>query len=346
MPIITELKTENNSISFELVNNIDTPMKIGLANAIRRTIISDVPTYCIDKSSIKFYDSYNEFTILNDEFLIDRLILIPFISDLEDIDYDNIVISCKKENMEENLINVYVKDFICKNSQTNETYDISKLCRYPEILFSKLANNARISFDCKLTKNTSEHRGAGFSPVSACSYMFKKDDKMIKDLAKDMNESDKQKFMTHNSQRTYEKNEIGEPKIYQFYYESIGFYDCFKILNMSLTILIDKFRNISNEFKNPESTIVSHCINKDDFYRFDILNVNETLGEPLQLYLSSNENVFYAGYIIEHPLKKSLLLKLKLKENNTLENVLLCINDTIELIIQILEQCVSDIQSK
>ena len=344
MSIITNLKVEDNSISFELINNVNNPMKVGLANSIRRTIISNIETYCIDKNSIKFYDSYNDYTILNDEFLIDRLILIPIISDLDDFDYENIIISCKKENLEENIISVYVGDFIAKNSKTNEIIDINKLCKYPNILFSKLINNSKISFECKLTKNTSEHKGAGFSPVSSCSYEYKPDMNKIEELTSKMDNIEKQKFMIHQYQRHYERNEIGEPKVYKFYYESIGFYDCIKILNLGLNILLNQIKKISDEFKDPESNIVKHDINIDDFFRFTISNVNETIGEPLQLYLSTNENVFYAGYIIEHPLKKSLTLKIKLKENNTIENVLICINNTFELLIKILNQCIKDIE--
>ena len=344
MSIIKNLKLEDNSISFELYNHISSPIKISLANSIRRTIISSIDTYCIDKNSIKFYDSYNENNILNDEYLIDRLILIPIISDSEDIDYDNIIISCKKENMDENIIGIYVRDFVCKNSITNTIVDINKIFKYTDILFSKLINGSNISFECKLIKNNSEHKGSGFSPVCACVYQYKQDVKKIEDMTSNMDEKTKQKFMIHDAQRIYERNEIGEPLVYQFYYESIGFYDCKKILKFGLNILMDKLRFISNEFKKEDSTIVKQEINMDDFFRFTILDVNETIGEPLQQYLLYNENVYYAGYIIEHPLKKCILLKMKLKENNTIENVLLHIDNTFEYIINLLNKCLIDIE--
>jgi DNA-directed RNA polymerase subunit L len=343
MSIITDLKLDDNSILFEVNNNINNPIKIGLVNSIRRTIISNIETYCIDKNSIIFYDSYNENNILNDEFLIDRLILIPIVSDLDDIDYENIVISCKKENIEENIISVYVKDFICKNTLTDEIIETSKIFKYIDILFSKLINNSSISFECKLTKNTSEHRGAGFSPVSACSYQYKQDIKKIQEMCIDMDEVSKKKFMIHDAQRIYQRNELGEPQVYTFYYESIGFYDCKKILNLGLNILINNFRFLSNEFKNDNSDVVKHDTNIDDFYRFTILNIDETIGEPLQSYLLINENIYYAGYVIDHPLKKSLFLKIKLKENNTLENVLSHIDNTLEYLIKLLTICINDI---
>jgi len=344
MSIISNLKTENNSISFELINDIKNPVKIGLANSLRRTIISNIDTYCIDKNSVIFYDSYTDYTILNDHFLIDRLILIPIVSDLKDIDYEKIIISCKKENLEENIISVYVEDFVCKNSETDEIIDTNKIFKYPRILFSKLIHNGKVSFECRLFKSTSENSGAGFSPVSACSYEFKPNMKRIVENIADMDAESKKKYMIHEYQRFYERNEIGEPMVYNFYFESIGFYDCKTILNMGLQILIDKFRFLSDEFKNSESSIVNHETNVDDFYRFTILDVNETIGEPLQLYLSIDKNVYYAGYIIEHPLKKSLSLKIKLKENNNIENVLLIIDSTFELLIKILNFGLKDIE--
>jgi DNA-directed RNA polymerase subunit L/DNA-directed RNA polymerase alpha subunit len=344
MSIITNLKLDDNNITFELNNNINNPIKISLANSIRRTIISNIETYCVDKNNITFYDSYNDYTILNDKFLIDRLILIPIISDSDGIDYENVIISCKKENSEENIISVYVSDFVCKNSVTNESIDNDKIFKYPEILFTKLINNGSISFECKLIKDISEHGGSGFSPVTACSYQYKPDMEKIEENTANMDIATKQKYMIHDYQRVYKKNELGEPQVYQFYYGSIGFYDCKKLLKIGLNNLIDNFRFISDEFKNPESTIVIQEINNDDFFRFTIVGVNETLGEPLQSYLLNSDNTYYAGYIIEHPLKKAILLKMKLKENNTIENVLIQIDNTITNIITLLDQCVKDIE--
>ena len=52
-------------------------------------------TYIIDENSIKIYSNTS---ILDNQFLIHQLKLIQIISNLDDVDYDNLIISCKKKN--------------------------------------------------------------------------------------------------------------------------------------------------------------------------------------------------------------------------------------------------------
>ena len=122
MPIISNFKIENNIATFDLNNN-EKDIKISLANSIRRILISEIYTYAINEKKVNFFDTTEESNcILNNEFLKHRLALIPIVSNLN-IDYDNIIISCKKENTDENMMSIYVKDFICKNNHLS-----SKLC--------------------------------------------------------------------------------------------------------------------------------------------------------------------------------------------------------------------------
>jgi DNA-directed RNA polymerase alpha subunit len=107
--MISNLIIKDDQINFELNNNSE-QIHISLANAIRRSIISNVYTYAIDINKTIFFENTS---MLNDEFLNHRLSLIPIISDQININYENILISLKKKNDEEEMINVYVKDFIC-----------------------------------------------------------------------------------------------------------------------------------------------------------------------------------------------------------------------------------------
>ena len=102
-------------------------------------------TYIIDENSIKIYSNTS---ILDNQFLIHQLKLIQIISNLDDVDYDNLIISCKKKNEAENVEGVYVKDLVC-NNVTND-----KIFKYPEILFAKIKNNQEIIFEAKLIFNT------------------------------------------------------------------------------------------------------------------------------------------------------------------------------------------------
>jgi len=343
MSFVTDFNINNDLLTFNL-NNSSKKIKISLANAIRRIILSDIDTYTIDENQITFFDNTS---MLDTEFLKSRLALIPIISNIENFDYDNIRIGCKKENNDEHMISVYAKDFYCKDIIKNETIEITKIINYPDILFAKLAHNQNFSFECKLKKDNQTNGGASHCAVSTCVYTFKIDNVMTEEMTKEMNNVQKRSFMTQDAQRVYERNEIGEPNIYQFVIKSIGFYSSKEILLFSIELLLNKLILLKKEFRETNSKKISFIDNGDslDFFYFLVDDENDTIGNLLQCYINNNQNVFYCGYVIEHPLKKNFLLKTKLKENNDYENIILVIEQSIDEIINILNDVNDNIKS-
>jgi DNA-directed RNA polymerase subunit L len=342
MSYISNFKIEDDLLSFDLNNN-KKDVKISLANAIRRTIISDIHTYAINEDKVIFFENSS---MLNNEFLKHRLSLIPINCELEDVNYDNLLISCKKTNYEENIVSVYVKDFIVKDIVTNENIDIMQIFKYHNILFAKLQYNQSISFDAKLIRNNLEYGGSVFSPVSVCMYTFKTDEKMIKSITENMVESEKKRFFTQEVERVYAKNDIGEPNAYQFSIEDNGFYQPKTILFFGLEYLIKRLNNVKVELRNKKSKKISLVHNDDnpDFFEFLIDHENETVGNLLSTYMTYYDNVFYCGYVIEHPLNNNILFRIKLKENNTLENAISLIEECIVMLIVILEKIIEELR--
>jgi DNA-directed RNA polymerase subunit L len=336
MKFINNIKKNEDSISFDLNNN-SKEIKISLANAIRRTIISDIETYIIDPNKVVFYENNS---ILNNEFLKHRISLIPVISDIENIDYENIIIECKKNNDDENIISVYVSDFVCKDEKTGEIIDNSKLFKYPKILFAKLKLNQYISLEGKLTKNNPTNgNDSAYMAVSKCVYTFKIDQKEVKSITNNMSKEEKTSFLTQENERVYERNEIGDPNVYEFIIDSIGFYEPLKIVHKGFDYLIKHLENVKNEFLNTKSNIVQHIESEDlnsDFYDFLMDNENDTIGNLLTSYLMSNSKVNYCGYVIKHPLRKNIVLRIKLNEENTLDKNVEVIIKMIDYIIDLL----------
>ena len=336
MSFITNLSIDdkNNRISFSLKNN--DKIKISFANALRRIMISNVYVHIMGKTT--FYDNNS---MIDNEFLEHRLKLIPINCDYidsisknyENI-YENIVISCKKQNENnENLISVYPSDFVCKIGDTE--LENSKIFPYPNILFGKLKMNQKISFESRLVKNNQEYGGSFYEPVAQCVYTFNIDEKKSNDMMSTMTEEEKAKFSTLDIQRVYTKTSSGEPESYNFDFISIGFYPCIYILKKGIEILTNKLLFIKNEMKKNNSVKVYIYQNKENinFINFDINDENDTIGNLLSTYLTANNEVFYAGYIIEHPLKKNFILKVQLKENNSVENIILKITEIIDLLL-------------
>jgi DNA-directed RNA polymerase subunit L len=344
MALINNLKINDDFISFEIKNNLN-KIKNSFSNAIRRTIINDIHTYLIDYNSIVFFE---DGSMLDKEFLKQRLILIPIISNT-DLNYENIIISCKINNEDENIKSIYVNDFVCFESSKNKIIDNNIIFKYPKIIFSKIENNEFLSFEAKLIKNNSKNGGAFFSPVSECIYTFKIDDKKVSDITKNFNKDEIKSFKTQDIERIYEKNTNGDPNCYLFKIESIGFYDVLTTVLLGIDELIKKLVLIKNEFNNIEkSNKISILENNNnplttsgglnpDFVNFSIDDENDTLGNLLSTYISDYKNVLYCGYLIEHPLKKNIVLRIKLDKNNDLENIIKVIIENIDLIIDLLK---------
>ena len=340
MSFISNIKTNNDLFSFDLNNN-SKELKISFANALRRTIISDIYTYAIDNKSIIFYENTS---MLNNEFLKHRLTLMPLISNLENINYDNIVISCKKTNNGENIENVYISDFVCTENE-NKIIDNSIIFKHPNILFAKLKNSQFLSFECKITKNNAYYGGSFFSPVSICLYTFKLDDKKVDEITKEMDAPQKTTFLTQDVERIYKKNDLGEPYVYQFQIESIGFYESKDILLLGINSLKERLNSLKIELRNKKSKKISILDNDEhpDFFEFLIDHENETIGNLLSTYITYDPNVFYCGYVIEHPLKNNIIFKIKLKTNNNLDSSIKVNEDMIIYLITLLDKILSEL---
>lgn len=343
MPYLKNLIIDHDICSFDL-DNSSSEIKISLANAIRRTMISNIETYIINPENTTIHENNS---IYSNEFLKHRLSLIPIVSNISNLQYENIIISCKKINNDEVVENILVSDFTAKNIEDNSIIENNNLFKFSNILLAKLKTNHFISFECKLTKNNAENGGSFFSPVCGCTYTFKIDDKEVNKITKDMSLKDKNSFMLEDNERIYEKNKIGAPMVYKFNMEMTGFYDSKSTINIGINTLINKLTILSDNFNDLEnSNKIRQRNNDDNFYYFVIDDENETLGELLSTYVMDNKNIFYCGYVIEHPLKKNILLKIKLKDlvmNEDINNIVKIIIDTNNYLIEILNKIIGDI---
>lgn len=342
MSYIKNFITDNDICKFNL-DNTSSDIKISCTNAIRRILISNIETFIIDPNNTTIYENNS---IYSNEFLKHRLSLIPISSNINKLQYENIIITCKKKNIDEIVENIFVNDFVVKNIEDDSIIPNENFFKFPNILLARLKTNHFISFECKLVKNNAERGGSFFSPVCGCVYTFKINDLEVEKITKDMEPKDKNSFMLEENQRIYEKNKIGAPLIYEFTMEMTGFYDSKTTINKGLEELINKLNNVSVEFNNLEnSSKISQRNNNDDFYYFVIDDENETLGELLSTYIMDSEDVFYCGYVIEHPLKKNILLKLKLKDiskNLEIKNIVSVITKTTDYLVKIVNKLIID----
>ncbi len=305
-----EDNTPNNTIIFDLVN--EGSVFVALASGLRRTISSNIGTYCMDMNQCTFYENNS---ILNNEFLKHRLNLIPVFSNKE-FDYDNIKVRCKIKNENEMMMSVYPHQFEITDEKSGTQIKPEDFFPYPNILFAKLKYNQYFSFECGLSYNSQEIGGSFHCPVCTCIYTYKIDEKQVAELTKSMDEESKATFLLEESERIYYRNKKGDPLYYEWKLESNGFYPVEQLFPIGIQELKRRMQLFEKELDNPNSLKIEwkNHPNQESMFELHVQYENETLGEIISNYINQLPNVIYAGYLIPHPLKKILVFKVSVEE--------------------------------
>ena len=330
MTYIKNSKLSENSLIFE-IDNKSNNFKISFLNALRRIILSEINTWSIDENKTEFIENNS---ILNNEFLKHRLSLIPIISN-KDVKYENLVISCDVKNEEESIKSIYVSDFEINNEIMNEKYKIEDFIKYPKILFAKLQNNEYFSFNASLSNNSPKESGTQYCPVSTCVVTFKNNENDLKDDLKKIEKDLQESFIINNKEKIYEKNNKGDPLIYEMKIESIGFFDTKTIMEKGLTILEEKINLYEENIKDFEL--------QNGFYILTIDNQNDTLGNLISSYINDDKDIEFSGYIIEHPLYEKICIKIK--TNVSKDNLLKIISKRNEYLKELIQSLKKEIKS-
>ncbi len=338
MSYLSNIQKKDNFISFDIKNK-DDKIFTALVNGIRRTILSDIETWCIDMRQVNFYENTS---VLNNEFIAQRLSLIPIRNDLKDINYESINIECKKKNEEEEIIGVYARDFIVTDKESGQVIDNDKFFSYPGVLLANLKYSQDIYFDCKLIKKSVANGGtSAHCPVCTCVHTFVFDEERYKIDTKDMSEEEKNAYF---NERSFQRNKYNQPVLYNMNVETIGQFEQTDIVIKGIDALKTRIEKFIYDLKTRNERIEVHLDNVyDNIHEITVKDETDTLGNLITLYFGLNENVDYSGYVIRHPLRKELLIKIKLVNNNTLENIIELFEETKKEIFKILDQMKSDL---
>ncbi len=334
MSYIKNIVKDDFEIEFD-INNGDSKILPSLVNGLRRTLISDIPTWCIDGERVLFLENTS---VMDNEFLAHRLSMVPVRCDLKDIDYDSIFLKCSKRNENDELEGVYVRDIEVLEKKSGNLIENGDFFPYPDILLVKLRLNQSVSFEGKLELNSVSNGGGSIhSPVSSCVHTFKVDENKVREKTKNMSEEQKVKFDVMDKEREYIKNDREEPGEYTLKFESLGFYKPDEVVQFGLVKLMERLDRFYTDLVNKNERVE---IYEGDVFP-DILNIvvhedSDTLGNLISSYTNLKPNVAYAGYVIRHPLRKNVLMKFKLKEDNTEEKIIELIGEVIGEIKNIL----------
>ena len=316
---------------------------VSVVNAVRRTILSDIPmvVFDTDKENIEF--SVNTCKLHN-EILKQRLGCIPVhIRDFDGI--ENLVVECEVNNDTDSLVYVTTKHFQILNKNTNKylTEDqVDKIFPPDEltkdyILFTrlrpKISNDIpgeMIKFKANFKVGTAKQDGM-YNVVSTCAY-GNTEDKVeqhnqwqaiaeqleSQGLIESQVEYERKNWHTLQAKRFYIQNS------FDFKLQTVGVFSNMEIIHKALDILISKLNNIAKNCEdevielNREATAMNNSV--------DIKLVGEdyTIGKVLEYVLheedyKKNRTLSYVGFIKKHPHDDYAIIRIAFNDSEDID---------------------------
>jgi len=324
---LISFKGEENGILKFVIDGIN----VSFVNAIRRTILSDIPTLVFncfphDKNDAEFHTNTSR---LNNEILKQRLSCIPIhISDL-DLPYKELVVEINMKNESENTIDVTTEHFKIKNSTTGKylkddavrkifppcpiTGDFILFARLrPEV--STIATGEELSISAKMSIHTASEDGT-FNVASTSAYKFSPDkirqDEAWQSKMAEISTEEKenkeviallqQNWYNHEGLRYFKKDS------FEFQVETIGVFTNEELVRKACEILIEKLTGIGQKALNdlPVEKSVSTIENSIDI---TLDGMGYTVGKIIEYVLNKNyykgdkvKSLSYVGFRKNHP---------------------------------------------
>jgi len=340
IPEVFGVSSQKNVMTFNLKN-----INFSFVNAIRRTILSDIPIPVFKTSPYKENKCIitKNTSRLNNEILKQRLSCIPIhIKDITSV--DNLELVIEKENTTDSVIYVTTDDFQLRDLTTEKFLSKDETLKiFPpdpftkdHILFARLRpkitktmKGEEISLTCKLSVSTASDNGA-FNVVSTCSYNFEDDvqkqklewhayEKTLED--KSDIKIKKQNWFNHKAKRFYKDDS------FNFILETIGIYTNIDIVKKACDIINDKLDVIKDSLKN-NSLITSSINTINNSYDIKLVQESYTIGKIIEYilhedYYKNGPELSYVGFNKKHPHNKYSIIRLAFRNEDdaTIDNV-------------------------
>ena len=332
-PVIANQSYDGNYLRFTLKG-----INVAFANAIRRTIIGEIPC-------IVFRTSPNELsraiinvntTRMNNELLKQRLSCIPIHIQDTSFPYDDYIVEIDSRNDTDIIQYVTTEDFKIKDIKNNKYLSTAETRRiFPPssitgdyIDFARL--RPRISEDipgeqlnmtCGLSIGTAKEDGA-FNVACTCTYSATIDSvaanaaltsrlKEMKTAGEDDNSLDR---MRKDWQALEAKRYIKENS-FDYLIETVGVFTNELLVFKACHVVMDKLRQFQNILQSDTESIQSLSNDNTIQFGYDIMLYNEdfTLGKVLEyvMYVSHYGKVInYCGFSKPHPHRAESILRL------------------------------------
>lgn len=355
-PSVMDINERNNTLYFTISN-----INVSFANAIRRVILSDIPTVVIRTFPYEKNDATFEIntTNFNNEIIKQRLSCIPIhITDL-DTQLNDYVIEVDVKNTTDQLIYVTTADFKIKNVKTDKyltdetvnkifppnriTEQYIDLCRLkPQ--YSDNLKGEHLKFTAKLSTGTALENGS-FNVVSTCSYANtpnkyeidqQREIKLTELQSKYSNDEDIQYYL--NDWATLDAKRIFIPNSFDFRIKSIGVFNNTDIVIKAIKIIIDRLFALNEVYSKPNNLINISKITMENSFDITLNNEDYTIGKVLEyslyeLYYLGDQTLTFCGFNKPHPHLNESFIRIAFVKSVDNTTVTTYINNAIEMAI-------------
>jgi DNA-directed RNA polymerase alpha subunit len=332
---------ENKSNKDDMLTFTLSGVNVSIANAVRRTILSDIPTVVFKTSPYEECKAniITNTSRLNNEILKQRLSCIPIhIPNYEEINLKNYLLEVNVENTTDTTIYLTTKDFKIKNLLTDSylsekdtrnifppndyTGDFIDFVRLRPKLSDDLPGE-KIHLTCEFSLFNAKNDGM-FNVVSTCSYGFTPDDiaidnELVKKIQgwKDEGKNEKEIVFETKNWKLLDALRIVKKDSFDFIVQTIGVYSNNEIVNKACSIINKRLDDLellvnSDELEIKTSNTTANC------YDISLQNEDYTIGKTIEYilyekYFEGTKILSFVGFKKFHPHDTESIIRVAFK---------------------------------
>ena len=335
-------------------------VNVSLANAVRRTILSDIPLV-VFKTAPYEENKANiiaNTTRLNNEILKQRLSCIPiYIKNIDDFPLKNYMLEVNVENITDTTMYVTTKDFMIKDvvtgkpiseTKTREIFPANDYTGY-FIDFARLRPKIsdeipgeKINLTCEFSVSSAKVDGM-FNAVSTCAYGFTIDTVAQDTLLEKLKQTWKDEGKTEAEIKFEVKNwklldglRVTKKDSFDYTIQSIGVYTNYELVDKACEILIKKLDDIDTLIEKDELKIYKAMNTMSNSFDIILENEDYTIGKVLEYFLYTKfyetKTLTFCGFKKMHPHDSYSIIRVAYKDavdKSTIKgNLKECIEDS------------------
>ena len=338
-------------------------VNVSLANAIRRTILSDIPLvvfrttpYEQNKANIIANTSR-----LNNEILKQRLSCIPIhIKDIDGFPLKNYQLEVNVENITDTMMYVTTENFVINDLVTGKPIDQAKnreifpaddytgyfidfVRLRPKI--SEELPGEKIHLTCELSIGTAKEDGM-FNSVSTCSYGYTVDsvvqeatlEKLRQKWKDEGKNADEVNFEAKNW-KLLDGMRITKQDSFDFIIQSVGIFDNIELVQKACEILIDKLQYQDSLIEKDELVIEKSQNTMANSYDIILENEDYTIGKVLEYLLYTKfyepKILTFCGFKKMHPHDSQSIIRVAYRDPIDISTIKGNLKECIEAATQI-----------